>query len=122
MTKNEKIREICQNSIQSLGYPLSNAIANAIVEGYKLGWLESLKYLWKDAQGDDLPEIDREVIVINKVGMVSFGHRPVESYTGVSLTNHSEMEEYFPQRYGKGGWNIPDVVWWLDLELPDLYE
>ena len=120
MTKYEKIQEICQNCIQSLGYPLSNAIADAIVEGYKLGWLESLKCLWKDAQGDDLPPIDKEVVVLDKNGKVSFGHRPVESYTGVSLTNHSEMEEFFPERYDKGGWNIPDIVWWLDLELPKI--
>ena len=37
MTKEDKIKEICQSSIQSLGLPLSNAIANAITEGYKLG-------------------------------------------------------------------------------------
>lgn len=76
------------------------------------------KALWHDAQGDDLPEIDREVIVMDKKGMVCFGHRPVESFTGVSLTNHSEMEEYYPERYGKGEWNIPDVKWWLDVDIP----
>ena len=83
---------------------------------------EHPKSLWKDAQGDDLPPIDKEVIVIDKMGKVSFGHRPVESFTAVSLTNHSEMEEYFPERYDKGGWNIPDVKWWLDLDLPNLEE
>ena len=78
--------------------------------------------LWKDAQGDDLPPIDKEVIVIDKQGKVSFGHRPVESFTGISITNHSEMEEYYPERYDKGGWNFPDIVWWLDLELPNVEE
>lgn len=80
--------------------------------------------LWVDAQGDDLPEIDREVIVLCDDGhggyKVCFGHRPVESYTGVSLINHSEMEEYFPERYDKGQWNIPNVKWWLDINLPKL--
>lgn len=126
MTKYEKIQEICQNSIQSLGHPLADVIANAITEGYKLGWLESLKYLWKDAQEDDLPEIDREVIVLCDDGhggyKVCFGHRPVESYTGISITNHSEMEEYYPERHDKGGWNIPDIRWWLDVELPKMEE
>ena len=23
-----------------------------------------------------------------------------------------------PKTYGKGGWNIPDVKFWLDVELP----
>ena len=76
--------------------------------------------LWKDAQGDYLPEIDREVIVIDKRGKVSFAHRPPESYTAISLTNHSEMQEYYPERYDKGGWNIPDLKYWLDIELPNL--
>lgn len=83
--------------------------------------------LWHDAQGDDLPEIDREVIVLTQPYplegseyAVRFAHRPVESYTGVSIINHSEMEEYYPEKYGKGGWNIPDVKWWLDVELPNL--
>ena len=80
------------------------------------------KNLWKDAQGNDLPEIDREVIVIDNNGKVSFGHRPVESFTAMSITNQSEMEEYFPERYDKGKWNIPNLKWWLDIELPDLYE
>lgn len=76
------------------------------------------KDLWHDAQGDYLPEIDREVIVLTVNGRVCFAHRPVESYTGISIVNHSEMEEYYPERYGKGGWNIPDVEWWLDAEIP----
>ena len=82
-------------------------------------WADS--HAWKDAQGDDLPEIDREVIVlVEEYGhyKVCFAHRPVESYTGVSITNHSEMEEYYPERYDKGGWNIPDVKYWLDLDIP----
>lgn len=74
--------------------------------------------LWHDAQGDNLPPIDKEVIVLTVNGKVCFGHRPVESFTGISIVNHSEMEEYYPERYGKGGWNIPDVEWWLDAEIP----
>ena len=89
------------------------------VEEYK-------SHLWKDAQGDDLPEIDKEVIVLCDDGhsgyKVCFGHRPVESYTGISIINHSEMEEYYPEKHGKGGWNIPDVKWWLDVELPKAEE
>ena len=94
----------------------------AAVESFIKGAEWQLNNLWHDAQGDDLPEIDREVIVLLDNGKVCFGHRPVESYTGISITNHSEMEEYYPERYGKGGWNIPDVRWWLDVELPNWEE
>lgn len=73
---------------------------------------------WHDAQGDDLPEIDKEVIVLLDNGKVCFAHRPVESYTAMSITNHSEMEEYYPERYDKGGWNIPNIKWWCDIDLP----
>ena len=27
-------------------------------------------------------------------------------------------EHYTPKTYDKGGWNIPDVKYWLDVELP----
>lgn len=75
----------------------------------------------KPANGDNLPEIEREVIVlVEEYGhyKVCFAHRPVESYTAVSIINHSEMEEYYPERYDKGGWNIPNIKYWLDLDIP----
>ena len=73
---------------------------------------------WHDAQGDDLPEIDKEVIVLLDNGKVCFAHRPVKGYIMVSIINHSEVEEYYPKRYDKGGWNIPNVKWWCDINLP----
>ena len=81
-------------------------------------WEEEHQSHWHDAQGDDLPPIDREVIVLLDNGKVRFAHRPVESYTAVSIINHSEMEEYYPKHYDKGGWNIPNVKWWCDISLP----
>ena len=45
MTKEEKIKEICEQSIGKLGGALSEAIANAISEGYKLGLEECAKQL-----------------------------------------------------------------------------
>ena len=73
--------------------------------------------LWNDAQGDVLPEIDREVIVLCNNGKVCFGHRPnPDSYATV------EGENFYPQTYDKGGWNIPDVRWWLDVSIPNLEE
>jgi hypothetical protein len=82
--------------------------------------------LWHDAQGDDLPPIDEEVIVLCDDGhgcyKVSFGHRPFKKgYLGKSLVT-GNIETYYPETYGKGGWNIPDVKWWLDCVLPNMEE
>lgn len=119
MTRDEQIlkagEEITSNPFELEGF----------IEGAE--WAdEHPKNLWHDAQGDDLPPVDEEVIVLCGDGhggyKVRFGHRPVESYTGISITNHSEMEEYYPERYGKGGWNIPDVKYWLDVKIPNLEE
>ena len=81
--------------------------------------------LWYDAQGGNLPEIDREVIVLCDDGhggyKVCFGHRPnPKGYYGKSLTTGEDVRKYRyeVQTYDKGGWNIPGVRWWLDLDLP----
>lgn len=82
-------------------------------------------HLWKSADGDDLPEYDREVIVLQQSYpleqgeySVSFAHRPnPEGWSGRSLTT-GNIEHLIPQTYGKGGWNVPDVVYWLDLKFP----
>ena len=78
--------------------------------------------LWHDAQGDDLPEIDREVIVLCENGKVCFGHRPnPDGWDGRNILT-DEINHYTPQTYNKGGWNIPDVKWWLDVKLPNMEE
>ena len=83
----------------------------------------SKQEFWKDAQGDDLPEIDREIVAIAKFGggtRVVFAHRPnPEGWTGKNIDTDT-VTHYTPQLYDKGGWNQPDVLWWLDLELPNL--
>ena len=82
--------------------------------------------LWNDAQGDVLPDIDREVIVLcddyHGGYKVCFGHRPCKKgYLGKSLVT-GNIETFYPHTYDKGGWNIPDVKWWLDIELPNKEE
>lgn len=77
--------------------------------------------LWKSADGDDLPEIDREVIVLLSNNKVCFGHRPQEYWDGKNIAT-GEITRYYPKRYDKGGWNQPDVKWWLDLDLPNMEE
>ena len=77
--------------------------------------------LWKPADGDDLPEIDREVIALLEDGKVVFAHRPPEYWDGKNIITN-EVTRYEPKRYDKGGWNQPNVKWWLDLELPKMQE
>lgn len=90
---------------------------------------EYIACLWKDTQGDELPEIDREVVAL--VGIptfnnpveyagykVVFAHRPnPEGYGAKSLASE-ESFHYVPKCYDKGGWNQPNVRFWLDLDLP----
>lgn len=90
---------------------------------FKAGAQWQKENLWKDAQGDDLPEIDREVIVLyqpypceGNEYVVSFAHRPPERWYGRNLDGEEHVFE--PKTYDKGEWNIPNVVWWLDLDLP----
>lgn len=74
---------------------------------------------WKSADGDELPDIDREVIALTADGKVVFAHRPVESWTGKNLET-VEVTTYYPKRYDAGGWNQPDVKWWLDIQIPNI--
>ena len=69
------------------------------------------KTAWKPADGDNLPEIDREVIALveeNGYYKVVFAHRPNPNGDAIC--------------YDKGGWNMPDIRYWLDLELPKMEE
>ncbi len=84
-------------------------------------------HFWKSATGDDLPEYDREVVVLRQPFpleqgeySVTFAHRPnPEGWDGISITKGKvEVEHFTPKTFDKGGWSIPDVVYWLDLEFP----
>ena len=84
------------------------------------------EHLWKPADCDDLPEIDREVIVLtqpcsddDKHLRVVFAHRP-NKYTKVWNSDLGEEQVVEIERHGKGGWNIPNVKWWLDCSLPNM--
>jgi hypothetical protein len=77
--------------------------------------------LWHPADGNDLPEIDREVIALLEDGMVVFAHRPPEYWDGRNIITN-KVTRYVPKTYEKGGWNQPNVKWWLDLELPKMGE
>ena len=87
------------------------------------------EHLWKPADGDDLPEYEREVVVFtqpypleNSEYVVSFAHRPnPDGWDGKSLAT-GKIEHYTPKTYGEDGWNIPDVKWWLDCQITNMVE
>ena len=137
MTKEEKASELAQKY-----FPNANNIwarPNLEAKFVKQACLEMARWveqnnLWHPADGKDLPEIDREVIAL--VGLcgsfeiqneephvlsykVVFAHRPPEYWDGTNIDT-GKVTRYTPKTYGKGGWNIPDVKWWLDLELPKM--
>ena len=96
-------------------------------QAFKAGAKWQKEHLWKPADGEDLPEYDREVIVLSQPYplkdseyAVYFAHRPSpKGWDGKSVTT-GKVEHYTPMTYDKGGWNIPDVVLWLDLDIPQL--
>lgn len=82
------------------------------------------KSAWKPADGDNLPEIGREVIALveeNGRYKVVFAHRPPEYWDGRNILTNKVTRNY-TKRYDKGEWNQPNVKWWLDLELPKMEE
>lgn len=64
--------------------------------------------MWKSVKME-LPPIDKEVVVLAynidiEHYKLLFAHRVNPKGDGVG--------------YDEGGWNLPNVAWWLDLELP----
>ena len=86
---------------------------------FKAGAKWQKENLWKPADGDDLPEIDREVIALLDNGKVVFAHRPPEYWDGKNIITGKVTRNY-PKTYDKGGWNIPNVKWWLDCQIPNI--
>lgn len=83
-------------------------------------WADSTA--WKPADGDNLPEIDKEVIALveeNGHYIVVFAHRPPEYWDGRNIITN-EVSRNYTKRYDKGEWNQPNVKWWLDLKLPKM--
>ena len=94
-----------------------------IEQAFEDGLIERDNHLWKDAQGDDLPEIDREVIALidyegNGYYKVVFAHRP-DPERKVSTSLLTGKKSYIQAKtYDKGGWNQPHVKFWMDFNLP----
>lgn len=77
---------------------------------------------WKPADGDDLPEYDKEVIAILDYDFghykVVYAHRPNPNGWNGTNIDTGEKEHFEPEIYDKGGWNQPHVLYWLDAKLP----
>ena len=77
--------------------------------------------VWKDAQGKQLPKFDREVIALVPHGTdeykVVFAHRPNPKGWDGRNVDTGEITHHAPRLYD-GGWNQPDVHYWLDVNIP----
>ena len=112
---------------------IENPTWHDVEDACKLGANWQKENLWKSANGDDLPEIDREVIVLIKYNAqrnihdeeyptyrVGFGHRPnPDGWDGRNIDTN-EVTHYTPKLYDKGGWNAPDIAYWLDYNINEL--
>ncbi len=131
MTYEERKKQVCKNcpnrvACAYIGRGLEdNCIyLQDVMQGWEYGEEDTLKSLWKDAQGDDLPAIDREVIALidyagNGYYKVVFAHRP-DPERKVSTSLLTGKKSYIQAKtYDKGGWNQPHVKFWMDVELPE---
>jgi hypothetical protein len=78
---------------------LSLTLAN-IASKIALIGVEVNKSDWVSVK-DELPPLDKEVIVLTTIGRISFGH----------IVNKRIAKDY-------NGWNIPDVEYWLPFVDP----
>ena len=93
----------------------------AMLDAIEFGAKWKAENLWKPADGNDLPEIDREVIALLDNGKVVYAHRPSAYWDGKDIVTGKVTRNY-PKTYDKGGWNIPNIKWWLDCSLPNMEE
>lgn len=95
-----------------------------LINTFKAGAQWQKEHPWKPADGDDLPEIDKEVIaLIEAFGhyKVIFAHR-VDENAEIHTSIDGKPLVLHPKKHGKGGWNISNIKWWLDIELPKIEE
>lgn len=120
--------DLCNGIATAKGIAVAMAYDNGMADARE----QMMKNIWKPADGDDLPEIDREVVAFQEIFptdvdvpsllKIVIAHRPnTEGYDGKSITT-GQVEHYTPKTYDKGGWNIPNVKWWLDCSMPKVEE
>lgn len=111
-TLQEKIEEAARqyNYKNRTPYALNGHTFGAFIEGAK--WM--LSNLWKDAEGEDLPEINKEVLALQK--HILNEEDEEDCFYQVVFAHRVDID--YVVSYDKGEWNIPNIKWWLDLELP----
>ena len=124
MTDNERNKKIAQSAIDYISNQLTSEhltvddIKHAFMSGaFEMRQLINNSTLWKAGDGPELPDIDREVIVLTKDNKVAFAHRPPEFWDRKDV-HTGKVRRCYLQRYGIGQWNIPDIAFWLNYELP----
>ena len=109
-------KEISLTILEDCDDDLAQAVSEAIKKAFVAGANYAIKNAWQKADGDYLPEINREVIALQKCEddyRVVFAHRPDPNEYVVVKGAH-----LYAECYGKGGWNIERIAYWLDLDLP----
>ena len=117
----DDLEEAADNALSNVLNAHEIVNVRSCLEMFKSGAKWKVENLWKPADGDDLPEIDREVIALLDNGKVGFAHRPPEYWDGKDIIT-GKVTRHYPKTYDKGGWNIPNVKYWLDCLLPNMEE
>lgn len=124
MTEEERRKQICDKCYNknTCGYRCRGLSDKCnylqdIMQGWDYGEEDTLNSLWKDAQGDELPEYDKPVIVL----VPNMGKTFNKFLVGLAIRPNPKPTERngYPVVY-KGGWDIPDVKYWLDAPLPEV--
>lgn len=106
-----------REQIEQVAHLIKGKSRNKEFIAFVQGALWADAHLWKSADGDDLPEIDREVIVFTQTE---------RQYPKVAIAHTMPMGDwkqfdgnrYYLERNGEVGWSLPDVKIWLDCNLP----
>ena len=92
----KKVEELIEQAIIWSRYANQHSVISNLEEALK----ELNKPDWVSVK-DELPPVDKEVIVLTTIGRISFGH----------IVDKKIAKDY-------NGWNIPDVEYWLPFVDP----
>lgn len=106
-----------REQIEQVAHLIKGKSRNREFIAFVQGALWADAHLWHLADGDCLPEIDREVIVFTQTE---------RQYPKVAIAHTMPLGDwkqfdgnrYYLERNGEVGWSIPDVKWWLDCTMP----
>lgn len=106
-----------REQIEQVAHLIKGKSRNREFIAFVQGALWADAHLWHPADGDYLPEIDREVIVFTQTE---------RQYPKVAIAHTMPMGDwkqfdgnrYYLERNGEVGWSIPDVKIWLDCKMP----